>query len=126
MSEDVANANRTITITNTVPGTATPNIVFTDTPAGYADASSADILVDKITGVPTGCILAGYTFLGGDMDDMLSTAQKCRCDGKNVMRKGDSTTCAGEFQLNVSPFTIIACACNVEIIDAGQDKVRAE
>ncbi len=131
MSELVANINRTIDITNTAPpapvGPATPNIIFTDTLASKADAPDGDdILIEKITGIPTGCTLPSYTFVSGVMVDMLATAVKTKCDGKAVMREGDKTTCIGGFTLTASPFTPIACACDVEITDAGQANVKAE
>lgn len=73
---------------------------------------------------------ATYTFVGG-IGLINATAIKVKAESKLVLRKGDIGTCVGAiptggWTLTASPFTALACACDIEISNAGQTKDKAK
>jgi hypothetical protein len=75
--------------------------------------------------VPCPFISATHTFVsGGSVSPLLSTAIKTKAENGLVMRKGDTGNCVGGW-LDPSS-NPVACACNIEITDAGQTSVKAQ
>jgi hypothetical protein len=80
-----------------------------------------------ITWPVSGCAFtsATYTFVsGGGM--VATSATKTKAEAQLVLRKGDTGTCVGGWTLTAPPNTPLACACNVEISNAGQTKAKAQ
>lgn len=68
---------------------------------------------------------ATYTFVSG-VGLINATALKVKAESKLVLRKEDPGTCIGGWTLTASPFTALACACDIEISNAGQTKDKAQ
>lgn len=129
MSEFIANKNRVITIIpggTWIPGTPT----YTDIEASKANADGAKILVDNISWTMAGCASAPPlppAALVSGSGNIQSSAVKCKCDGKSVMRNLDNGSCSGSLQpAGAPPPTPIPCNCNFQITVPGQIKDRAE
>jgi len=119
------------------PNSATDMSVIVDAVADEK-ADSAEILVDEITWtvIPLACSFAGHTHVSGSNNPIPSpgfntgkaieaTAQYTKCEGKLVLREGDSGICNGSFTNNSSGATV-PCQCTFKISDAGQSDVKAE
>lgn len=65
-----------------------------------------------------------FTFVAGG-GTILATAGKCKAEGQLVLRQGDSGTCTGTWT-KIADGSTLTCTCDVEISDAGQDKVKGQ
>jgi hypothetical protein len=136
--KEIANVDRTITITPTGLAIWTPALapVYDEHPSNKTDAPPGkDILLSRISWtIAAGagqCTLAGYNFMGGATNNPISpSATKVR-DIQHPMWagsplcKGDKGNCMGVFQ-KVFPPDVKNCTCDFEITDAGQTKAKAQ
>lgn len=76
---------------------------------------------------------AGHTFVAGVVN-IVATSASTKAENLIVLREGDANTllsappgtgCIGSWTNDSSGVTV-PCQCNVEISDAGQDKVKAQ
>lgn len=74
------------------------------------------------TATPCPFSSATYNFISGAAN-ISATATKVACDSSAVLLNGDTGSCAGQWTLKASPFTPLACSCNLSISNAGQTKV---
>ncbi len=74
--------------------------------------------------VSSGCILPGFEHSGGQTSfPIKASAKKCSADKLPLLLKGDKGECSGAFT-NSSGGT--PCKCSIEIVSAGQTKVKGE
>ena len=66
-----------------------------------------------------------YEFIAG-AGSVTPSAIKTKAESQLVLREGDVGTCRGSWIQIASPFATVYCSCKVELIDAGQTKVKAE
>lgn len=90
------------------------------------DAASGGTVADFKCQVPSQ-LVTQWTVRG--TYEVNATATRTTCEGKAVMRQGDSTvtacTCSGQY---IVGSTTIACSgsCKIEIVNAGQSRVNAQ
>ena len=144
--ENIANEDMLLEFTNpptgippAIPPDATPPLVnpgidtvkIVPTLAPFSKANGKKIGTTGVTITWTlatgGCPFtsATYVFVAGG-GTVVPTAVFNKASAQLVLRKGDVGTCGGGWTLIAAPFTAVTCACKVEIVDAGQDKAKAE
>ena len=133
--KDIANTDRTITITPTGAATWTPgNPTYTEHPSNKVKANNKGILLSRIswTLAAGACTKAGYVHNGGGtLNPIDPTATKVNETNLPVwqgkpLRKDDKGNCMGIFVLIAPPFTVVNCTCDFEITDAGQTKAKGQ
>jgi len=139
--EDVANEDLAVKLTNSA---GPPDLVYTGDvgitdPACTATVSTKCkaagkgvctkdlIFVWAVGGQDCPHTSATYTFVSGAAT-ILPGATKVKAEGQLVLRKTDTAVagCIGVWNLTAPPNTPIACACSIEISDAGQTKAKAQ
>lgn len=126
MGKEIANEDFVVTITpdgTWTPGTPRFSPVF----AMNAKANDKKIVIKKIEWIMLGCSNPQGSLISGgsqiSLDPIAATAQKVKCDGKQVVRVEDAGSCKGTQSTSGSNIT---CTCQFEISNAGQDKVKGE
>lgn len=125
MGVEIANENFQVTITaqgGWTPGTPAYTLVL----ASKASLDNKKILLDKIEWQVTGCMFSPNTYNNDGQNSLaiIADAQKMKCNGKPVIRKGNNGICMGSFTPPSGP--AFPCTCTFEITDAGQTKAKAE
>ena len=125
MGAEIANENFQVTITaqgGWTPGVPTYTLIL----AAKASLGNKKILLDKIEWQMSGCVFGSNTYNqdGKNSLAIISDAQKTKCDGKTVIRKGNNGICMGSF--TPPSGSAFPCTCMFEITNSGQAKVKAE
>lgn len=139
MTALIANEDLTIAFTK---GSTPPDLVYlgdigitdasvTTTTSTKCKAVGKKMVTTSITHVfnvataPCPFSSATYDFIAGGAVIMPS-ALKCKAENNLVFLEGDSSVvgCIGSWKLKVSPFTVVPCACGVQINSAGQTKAK--
>lgn len=76
-------------------------------------------------GPPTQCphTSGAHNFVSGG-GSIAAAATKVKSISQVVLIQDDAGVCAGTWIMKANPFTVVPCACNVKIADAGQDKAK--
>lgn len=137
--EYVANEDCLIELGNTA---GPPDLVYTGD-VGITDPAITAIVSTKCKASAKGVCVTSFVFVwvvaGSDCphtsitndfvsgaSTIVATAIKTKAEGSVVMRLGDASACVGTWKLKIAPFTVTPCACNIEVSDAGQVKVKAQ
>lgn len=133
--KEIANTDRTITITPTGAATWTPgNPIYDEHPSTKVKCNNKGILLTRIswTFPVLNCVKAGYNHTaGGTLNPISPSITKVHETNLPAwmgepLAKGDKGNCMGTFVLAVIPFTVVNCTCDYEITNSGQSKAKGQ
>ena len=100
------------------------NIIVKSDPTDKVLVNGEGIYVGELKVTVSGCVLSGYTQSGSATITIKPTlSKKVKIEGQNVLVKGDSGVTESVVTF-VSGNSSITSLINVQITDAGQDKVK--
>ncbi len=135
--KEIANTDRTITITPTGAATWTPGVpTYTEHPSVKVKANNKGILLSRISWLLAvgACVnlKPGYIHNGGSTNNPISPTI-IKVHETNLpawmgepLAKGDKGNCLGVFVNALPPFDVVFCTCDFEITNAGQTKAKGQ
>lgn len=113
----------TLVISDVTPGSAT----ITSSPSTKAKAGNMGVYRGTVMVMLTGCSSGTYQQTAPATGSFTTTAQKCKADNETVLREGDKANgISVSMQNSVSPFDSSSFTASVEVVYAGQNKVKGE